>query len=183
MFTGCYSPAEGVTQEERAAACWNWHGWQTGRALSPQWKILMSWLDGAGLEEAVCGRHKHFAVWVKMIKRLVRRALQDLLTLHCQRFPVKTLTIRVCGTPPGTERLSSNLVAQRSWAPRRIPARQTGRRSWILEILFRKNWLVHWSGYGYLERGHVKEEPGAGRMVRKIRDIGKGRREEQARED
>lgn len=108
----------------------------------------MSWLDGAGLEEAVCGRHKHFAVCVKMIKRLVRRALQDLLPLHCQRFPVKTLMIRVCGTPHGTERLGSNLVAQRSWAPKRIPARQTGRRSWILEILFRKNRLVHWSGYG-----------------------------------
>lgn len=42
-----------------------------------------------------------------------------------------------------------------------------------MEIPFRKNWLVHWSGYGYLERGHVKEEPGAGRMVGKIRDIGK----------
>lgn len=144
----------------------------------------MRWLNGAGLDEAVCGRHKHFAVWVKeMNKGLVRRVLQDLLILHCQRFPVKTPTIRVCGTPHGTEKLDSNLIAQRSWEPRRIPARQTGRRSWILEIPFRKNWLAHWSGYGYLERGHVKEEPGAGRMVRKIRDIRKGRREEQARED
>lgn len=96
-----------------------WHvgtgmvGRQAGLSISVV-EIFMRWLGGAGPEEqAICRRHIHFTAHVReMITGVVRHALQEPLRLHCQRFPVKILMIRVCGMPDRTGKCSRNLIAQ-----------------------------------------------------------------------